>query len=111
MGERHSPVTELCLRLLGLAHVADTVVGGDMLRGISGGQRKRTTTGEMAVGCAPPPHSSGPHERPDHASPCTGRISQLVQRPHQPPTCTPLYMHTPVHDHQTIPSFRLHRYP
>lgn len=50
VGARHSPVTELYLRLLGLEHVADTVVGGDMLRGISGGQKKRVTTGEMAVG-------------------------------------------------------------
>ncbi len=29
---------------------ADTIVGNQMIRGISGGQRKRVTTGEMTVG-------------------------------------------------------------
>ena len=29
---------------------ADTIVGSQMVRGISGGQRKRVTTGEMVVG-------------------------------------------------------------
>lgn len=29
---------------------ADTIVGNQMIRGISGGQRKRVTTGEMVVG-------------------------------------------------------------
>ena len=29
---------------------ADTIVGNQMIRGISGGQRKRVTTGEMIVG-------------------------------------------------------------
>jgi hypothetical protein len=31
---------------------ADTMVGGPMMRGVSGGQRKRVTTGEMMVGPA-----------------------------------------------------------
>jgi ABC-type protease/lipase transport system fused ATPase/permease subunit len=31
---------------------ADTVVGGGLLRGVSGGQRKRVTTGELMVGPA-----------------------------------------------------------
>ena len=38
------------LRMLGLQDVADTVVGDSMLRGISGGQRKRVTTAEILVG-------------------------------------------------------------
>jgi ABC-type multidrug transport system ATPase subunit len=37
---------------LGLDVCADTMVGNEMLRGISGGQRKRVTTGEMLVGPA-----------------------------------------------------------
>mmetsp|Transcript_19064 Transcript_19064/g.72080 ORF Transcript_19064/g.72080 Transcript_19064/m.72080 type:complete len:1408 (-) Transcript_19064:508-4731(-) len=35
------------LRLLGLEGCADTVVGNALLRGVSGGQRKRVTTGEV----------------------------------------------------------------
>ena len=31
-------------------HCSETLVGGAMLRGISGGQKKRVTTGEMIVG-------------------------------------------------------------
>uniref|UniRef100_A0A162A6A1 ABC transporter domain-containing protein n=1 Tax=Daucus carota subsp. sativus TaxID=79200 RepID=A0A162A6A1_DAUCS len=38
------------LELLGLDICANTVVGSDMMRGISGGQKKRVTTGEMLVG-------------------------------------------------------------
>ena len=34
------------IRLLGLEICADTVVGSAMLRGISGGQKKRVTTGQ-----------------------------------------------------------------
>lgn len=45
----HHPLP-LQIRLLGLDICADTVVGNRMLRGISGGQRKRVTTGEMVVG-------------------------------------------------------------
>lgn len=36
--------------MLGLSEVADTIVGDAMTRGISGGQRKRVTTGEVLVG-------------------------------------------------------------
>jgi len=35
------------LQILGLEVCADTVVGNAMLRGISGGQRKRVTTGKI----------------------------------------------------------------
>ncbi|KAJ1376803.1 P-loop containing nucleoside triphosphate hydrolase [Sesbania bispinosa] len=45
-------MTEYVLKILGLEICADIVVGDEMLRGISGGQRKRVTTGEMLVGPA-----------------------------------------------------------
>lgn len=44
-GKRHSISTEYVLKVLGLDICADTFVGNDMLRGVSGGQRKRVTTG------------------------------------------------------------------
>ena len=37
------------LEILGISHVADTVVGDDNLRGISGGQKRRVTVGEMLL--------------------------------------------------------------
>ncbi|CAN4076592.1 unnamed protein product [Withania somnifera] len=45
-------VTDYTLKILGLEICADTLVGDEMIRGISGGQRKRLTTGEMMVGPA-----------------------------------------------------------
>ncbi|XP_073017623.1 pleiotropic drug resistance protein 1-like [Primulina eburnea] len=51
-GQEASVVTDYIMKLLGLDICADTVVGSDMIRGISGGQRKRVTTGEMMVGPA-----------------------------------------------------------
>ncbi|WCJ29208.1 ABC transporter G family member 31 [Euphorbia peplus] len=42
--------TDYVLKVLGLDICSETVVGSDMLRGVSGGQRKRVTTGEMIVG-------------------------------------------------------------
>ncbi|XBI06754.1 ABC transporter G family member 51 [Aegilops tauschii subsp. strangulata] len=49
-GDKHNLVTDYVLRVLGLDICADTLVGSDMERGVSGGQRKRVTTGEMIVG-------------------------------------------------------------
>ncbi|XP_024525458.1 ABC transporter G family member 31 [Selaginella moellendorffii] len=49
-GAKHSVRTNYIMKMLGLEVCADTVVGSDMLRGVSGGQKKRVTTGEMIVG-------------------------------------------------------------
>lgn len=38
------------LQILGITGCRDTILGDQMKRGISGGQRKRVTTGEMIVG-------------------------------------------------------------
>ncbi|PKA53766.1 Putative pleiotropic drug resistance protein 7 [Apostasia shenzhenica] len=43
-------ITDYILKILGLEICADTMVGDAMIRGISGGQKKRVTTGEMLVG-------------------------------------------------------------
>ncbi|KAG2433733.1 hypothetical protein HXX76_008097 [Chlamydomonas incerta] len=48
----HSLFVELFARLLGIDHVMATVVGNELLKGISGGQKRRVTAGEMAVGFA-----------------------------------------------------------
>ncbi|CAK9172271.1 unnamed protein product [Ilex paraguariensis] len=42
-------VVEYILKILGLDLCADTLVGDEMLKGISGGQKKRLTTGELLV--------------------------------------------------------------
>ncbi|KAK8708737.1 hypothetical protein V6N13_059774 [Hibiscus sabdariffa] len=46
-GQETSLVTDYILKILGLDICADIVVGDDMRRGISGGQKKRVTTGEI----------------------------------------------------------------
>ncbi|KAK6158780.1 hypothetical protein DH2020_006094 [Rehmannia glutinosa] len=51
-GDEASVVTDYILKVLGLDVCADTMVGDEMVRGISGGQKKRVTTGEMLVGPA-----------------------------------------------------------
>ncbi|XP_077211849.1 ABC transporter G family member 31-like isoform X1 [Tasmannia lanceolata] len=51
-GEKTSLVVEYILKILGLDICADTLVGDEMLKGISGGQKKRLTTGELLVGPA-----------------------------------------------------------
>ncbi|KAK7855526.1 pleiotropic drug resistance protein 1 [Quercus suber] len=43
-------VTNYVLKVLGLEVCADTLVGNQMLRGTSGGQRKQVSTGKMLVG-------------------------------------------------------------
>lgn len=40
-------VTDYVLKVLGLDVCADTLVGDGMVRGISGGQKKRVTTGKQ----------------------------------------------------------------
>ncbi|XP_010249928.1 PREDICTED: ABC transporter G family member 39-like [Nelumbo nucifera] len=51
-GQKENVITDYILKILGLEICADTMVGNEMIRGISGGQRKRVTTGEMLVGPA-----------------------------------------------------------
>ncbi|XP_020425824.1 pleiotropic drug resistance protein 1 isoform X1 [Prunus persica] len=51
-GQKEILVTDYILKILGLDTCADTLVGDQLLRGISGGQKKRVTTGEMLVGPA-----------------------------------------------------------
>ncbi|CAI9101369.1 OLC1v1038675C1 [Oldenlandia corymbosa var. corymbosa] len=49
-GQKTTLQTDYILRILGLDTCADTLVGDAMRRGISGGEKKRLTTGEMIVG-------------------------------------------------------------
>ncbi|KAG2729218.1 hypothetical protein I3760_01G239000 [Carya illinoinensis] len=51
-GNRSPGVTDYMLKVLGLDFCADTMIGDEMRRGISGGQKKRVTTGEMLGGPA-----------------------------------------------------------
>ncbi|KAF2301516.1 hypothetical protein GH714_025383 [Hevea brasiliensis] len=51
-GQETNVITDYILKILGLDVCADIMVGNEMLRGVSGGQRKRVTTGEMLVGPA-----------------------------------------------------------
>ncbi|KAH9724818.1 ABC transporter G family member 40 [Citrus sinensis] len=51
-GQEANVLTDYYLKVLGLDVCADTLVGDEMVRGISGGQKKRLTTGEIMVGPA-----------------------------------------------------------
>ncbi|PWZ31119.1 ABC transporter G family member 31 [Zea mays] len=51
-GKQTSLVAEYIMKILGLDVCADTIVGDEMIKGISGGQKKRLTTGELLVGSA-----------------------------------------------------------
>ncbi|KAM3278952.1 hypothetical protein ACQJBY_046320 [Aegilops geniculata] len=51
-GQESNIVTDLTLKVLGLDICADMPIGDEMIRGVSGGQRKRVTTGEMLTGPA-----------------------------------------------------------
>ncbi|GLT70614.1 hypothetical protein SLA2020_426820 [Shorea laevis] len=51
-GQETNLVVEYIMKILGLDICADTLVGDEMLKGISGGQKKRLTTGELLVGPA-----------------------------------------------------------
>jgi len=46
-------MVELALEGLGLSHVKDTYVGNEQIRGVSGGQRRRVTLGEMTTFTTP----------------------------------------------------------
>lgn len=45
-GQKENLVTDYVMKILGLDICADTLVGNQLIRGVSGGQRKRVTTGE-----------------------------------------------------------------
>ncbi|KAL5782767.1 hypothetical protein ACOSP7_007796 [Xanthoceras sorbifolium] len=49
-GQKRNLQTDYVLKILGLDICADIMVGSALRRGISGGQKKRLTTGEMIVG-------------------------------------------------------------
>ncbi|KAK9797350.1 hypothetical protein WJX73_000657 [Symbiochloris irregularis] len=49
-GKRETVVTDYIIRILGMEVCADTPIGNEMIRGISGGQKKRVTLGEKLVG-------------------------------------------------------------
>lgn len=51
-GHKHSILTDLTLRILGLEVCSETQIGNEMIRGVSGGQKKRVTSGELLVGPA-----------------------------------------------------------
>ncbi|KMZ69734.1 Pleiotropic drug resistance protein 6 [Zostera marina] len=51
-GQEVSSIVEYILKILGLDVCANIMVGNEVVKGISGGQKKRLTTGELLVGPA-----------------------------------------------------------
>ncbi|KAE8699389.1 Pleiotropic drug resistance protein 1 [Hibiscus syriacus] len=51
-GQQTSIIADYIIKILGLEICADSLVGDEMIRGVSGGQRKRVTIGEMLAGPA-----------------------------------------------------------
>nr|GMC73370.1 pleiotropic drug resistance protein 1-like [Ipomoea batatas]GMC77656.1 pleiotropic drug resistance protein 1-like [Ipomoea batatas] len=51
-GQKANVMVDYIIKVLGLEGCEDTIVGNELLRGMSGGERKRLTTGEMLVGPA-----------------------------------------------------------
>ncbi|XP_024930413.3 pleiotropic drug resistance protein 1 isoform X2 [Ziziphus jujuba] len=49
-GQEANVAVDYILKILGLEVCADTMVGDELVRGISGGEKKRVTTAEMLVG-------------------------------------------------------------
>jgi ABC-type multidrug transport system ATPase subunit len=49
-GNAYQLKIDVLLHLLGLYRCKDTIIGNAALRGVSGGERKRVTTGEMLMG-------------------------------------------------------------
>ncbi|KAF7844996.1 pleiotropic drug resistance protein 2 [Senna tora] len=49
-GKKASFMTNYILKILELESCADTIIGNEMRKGTSGGEKKRVTTGEMLVG-------------------------------------------------------------
>lgn len=47
--QKENLVTDYVMKILGLDICADTLVGNQLIRGVSGGQRKRVTTGEQSL--------------------------------------------------------------
>ena len=46
-------VTDVMMATFGISHVADSIVGNDIVKGISGGERKRVSIVEAALSAAP----------------------------------------------------------